>query len=72
MPIGHKKKFPCPKCGQPKSKKALTCMPCYRMGYGKEKDNGWIYLRLDKEALSRWRELVGKAKQERSFIKIGD
>ena len=43
-------------------------MPCYRRGYGKEKDKGHD-LRLDKEAIYRLKERVAELEKERNFIK---
>ena len=70
LPRGVSKRFPCPTCGKPKTKKALTCMPCYRRGYGKKKDKGHD-LKSDKEAICRLKERILELERERreSIIK---
>ena len=41
-------RWDCPTCDEKKSKKAQTCMRCFRNGYGKRKDHG-VSVRYDKE-----------------------
>jgi hypothetical protein len=55
----------CPVCGKGMSKKAHTCMPCYRKGYGiMRNSSASANPRFNKDVQQKWREKVEQLKRE--------
>ena len=65
MPRGKTKKFECPICEGRMSKRATTCMSCYRRGYGKSNDSSpHVNPRFNEDIRKKWRDRVEELKRE--------
>jgi hypothetical protein len=64
LPRGRTKKKECPNCGGEMSKKAYTCMPCYRRGHGQHNSSPQVSPRFNKELQQKWRAKVEQLKHD--------